>query len=52
MRERKRRSEREERDRTGFENIVGDGAVDFEVITREHYDSIIEIRRNGIAGDS
>jgi len=41
-----------ERDRSCFENIAGDGAVDFEVITPEHYDSIIEIRRNGIAGDS
>jgi len=41
-----------ERDRSCFENIVGAGAVDFEVITHEHYDSIIDIRRNGVAGDS
>jgi len=41
-----------ERDRTCFENIVGGNAVDFEVITHEHYDSIVDIRRNGIAGDS
>jgi hypothetical protein len=31
---------------------VGDGAVDFEVITHEDYDSIIEIQRNGIGGAS
>ena len=41
-----------ERDRGCFENIVGGGVVDFEVITHEHYDSIVEIRRNGVAGDS
>jgi phosphonate transport system substrate-binding protein len=41
-----------ERDHSCFENIVGDGAVDFEVITHEDYDSIIEIQRNGIGGAS
>jgi phosphonate transport system substrate-binding protein len=41
-----------ERDSSCFRNIVGDGAVDFEVITHEHYDNIIDIRRNGLPGDS
>jgi phosphonate transport system substrate-binding protein len=39
-------------DRDCFEGIVGGHAVDFEAITHELYDSIIAIRRNGLAGDS
>jgi phosphonate transport system substrate-binding protein len=39
-----------DRDRKCFEKIVGDGAVDFETITHEHYESLIDIRRNGVNG--
>ncbi|MGH6900206.1 MAG: phosphate/phosphite/phosphonate ABC transporter substrate-binding protein [Geminicoccaceae bacterium] len=41
-----------DRDRACFERIVGGNAIDFELITHEHYDSIVDIRRNGIPGDS
>ena len=36
-----------DQDRRCFERIVGDGAVDFETITHEHYEILIDIRRNG-----
>jgi phosphonate transport system substrate-binding protein len=35
-----------------FERIVGEVGVDFEAITHEHYESIVAIRQNGIAGGS
>lgn len=41
-----------DRDRACFEGIVGGEAVDYQPITRDYYDSIIEIRQNGFAGDS
>jgi phosphonate transport system substrate-binding protein len=41
-----------DRDRACFDRIVGDNAVDFEPITREDYESLVEIRRNGLAGGS
>ena len=41
-----------DRDRACFERIVGGEAVDFQPITRDYYDSIIEIRQNGISGAS
>lgn len=41
-----------DRDRSCFKRIVGDEAVDFEPVTHDYYNSIIEIRRNGAAGDS
>jgi phosphonate transport system substrate-binding protein len=39
-----------DRDRKCFEKIVGDRAVDFETITHEHYETLIDIRRNGSNG--
>lgn len=36
-----------DRDRSCFERIVGGRAVDFELITHDYYESIIDIRRNG-----
>jgi phosphonate transport system substrate-binding protein len=36
-----------DRDRSCFEGIVGGQAVDFEAITHDYYDSIIDVRRNG-----
>jgi phosphonate transport system substrate-binding protein len=39
-----------ERDRGCFRRIVGGDAIDFEPITRDFYDSIIAISRNGIGG--
>jgi phosphonate transport system substrate-binding protein len=41
-----------DRDRACFDRIVGDNAVDFEPITHEDYQSIVEIRKNGIDGGS
>jgi phosphonate transport system substrate-binding protein len=41
-----------DRDRACFDRIVGDNAIDFEPITHELYESIVEIRKNGIAGGS
>jgi phosphonate transport system substrate-binding protein len=39
-----------DRDRRCFERIVGDDAVDFETISHDHYETIIDIRRNGENG--
>lgn len=39
-----------DRDRKCFERIVGDDAVDFETITHDQYETIIDIRRNGENG--
>lgn len=36
-----------DRDRKCFEKIVGNRAVDFETITHDHYEILIDIRRNG-----
>ena len=36
-----------DRDRQCFERIIGDGAVDFETITHDSLQSLIDIRRNG-----
>jgi phosphonate transport system substrate-binding protein len=36
-----------DRDRKCFEKIVGDRAVDFEAITHDPYEMLIDIRRNG-----
>ena len=41
-----------DRDPACFDRIVGDNAVDFEPITHEDYEGIVEIRQNGIAGGS
>ena len=39
-----------DRDRKCFEKIVGDHAVDFESITHDRYEILIDIRRNGVNG--
>jgi len=39
-----------DRDRRCFERIVGDRAIGFETITHDHYETIIDIRRNGENG--
>ena len=41
-----------ERDRACFKRMVGGDAVDFEPITRDYYDTIINIQRDAAAGDS
>jgi phosphonate transport system substrate-binding protein len=39
-----------DRDRTCFEKIMGDHAVDFAAITHDQYATLIDIRRNGANG--
>jgi phosphonate transport system substrate-binding protein len=39
-----------DRDRQCFERIVSDGVVDFAAITHGHYETLIDIRRNGANG--
>ena len=39
-----------DRDPKCFERIIGDDAIDFETITHDHYETIIDIRRNGQSG--
>jgi phosphonate transport system substrate-binding protein len=39
-----------DRDRQCFERIIGDGAVDFEAVTHDYYETLIDIRRNGANG--
>jgi ABC-type phosphate/phosphonate transport system substrate-binding protein len=41
-----------EHDRACFKRMVGGDAIDFEPITQEYYDTIIDIQRNAAAGDS
>jgi phosphonate transport system substrate-binding protein len=41
-----------DRDRACFERIVGGDAIDFEPITHDYYDSIVDIRSNGVVGGS
>ena len=41
-----------ERDRACFKRMVGGDAVDFEPITQDYYETIIDIQRKAAAGDS
>jgi phosphonate transport system substrate-binding protein len=41
-----------ERDRACFKRMIGGDAVDFEPITQDYYDTIINIQRDAAAGDS